>query len=117
MLILLPTVLLSTVQVNNELLRTCEAEVTAYVKAKKHGIIWIIDGRVGCTEWVQCRMKRYQAMKLEKSGAKLLRSFPQNILRIILHTLLGFEIRKSIEEKPHAQKNGFQFSGDNKKLD
>ena len=56
-------------------------------------------------------------MKLEKSGAKLLRSFPQNILRIILHTLLGFEIRKSIEEKPHAQKNGFQFSGDNKKLD
>ena len=58
MLILLLTVLLSTVQVNNELLRTCEAEVTAYVKAKKHGIIWIIDGRVGCTEWVQCRMKR-----------------------------------------------------------
>ena len=36
----------------------------------------------------------------------------------LLHMLLGFEIRKSIEEKPHAHtKNGFQFNGDNKKLD
>lgn len=36
----------------------------------------------------------------------------------LLHMLLGFEIMKSIEEKPHAhKKNGFQFNGDNKKLD
>lgn len=72
MLILLLTVLLSTFQVNNELLRTCEAEVTAYVKAKKHGIIWIIDGRVGYTEWVPCRRKRYQDMKLENQGPNYL---------------------------------------------
>ena len=47
-------------------------EVTAYVKAKKHGIIWIIDGRVGYTEWVPCRRIRYQDMKLENQGPNYL---------------------------------------------